>query len=413
MSDKLKTVLIGVFVITAIVITISIILFLEPKVGDGEKVLKVRFSNIAGINVGTRVTFAGKPVGEVTKIQEVSNAREQPTDELGRVYFYQLTLRVDSSVDVYNTDEVTIATAGLMGEKAIAIIPKAPPVGKVPKLITNQIIYADSVDPLENAIYELTTLAKSLDGVVNNIDEWFMENSDDITFAIQSFAGSMHELDLALNSLNEQEIVIRTKKAIDSFTENMELLGSSIQEFQDDQTITKFNNVLENVNIALDSFNIDGKQVLKNLNIITNDIADGSGTIGKLVTKDDMYLRIVSLMSKMNTLMNDVNHYGILFQYDKKWQRTRKKRVALLEAVDTPKEFKQYFESEVDQISTALSRLNMLLEKAEDQDEKSKIMKSEPFIKDFKELLYQVDDLSDALKAYNEELVDQVNECIN
>lgn len=412
MSDKLKTALIGLFVIVALVTTTSIILFLEPKVGDGEKTLYVRFSNIAGINVGTRVTFAGKPVGEVTKIQEVANAREEPTDELGRVYFYQLTLKVDSSVEVYSTDDITIATTGLMGEKSIAIIPKSPPKGVVPKLITNQVIYADSVDPLENALFELTNLAKGVESAVKNIDEWFMENSEDLSFAVQSFGSALHEIEMITSSINEEMLVAKVTSAVDGFSANMNLIRSSLQEIQDDQTVAKFNQALENINEALLAFNVDGKQILKNVNIITNDIADGSGTIGKLITKDDMYLRLVSIMSKANTLMNDINHYGVLFQYDKKWQRTRKKRATLLEALDTPKEFRSYFENEMDQISTALSRLNVLLEKAEDQQDKEKIMKSEPFMKDFKELLYQVDDLSDALKAYNEQLVDQID-CSN
>ena len=69
---------------------VAMILFLKPTVGDGKKMLRVRFANIAGINVGTRVSFAGKPVGEVIPSEEIYNAREMPTDEPGRVYIYEL-----------------------------------------------------------------------------------------------------------------------------------------------------------------------------------------------------------------------------------------------------------------------------------------------------------------------------------
>ena len=89
MSDKLKNILIGIFTLMAIGITIAIILFLQPSIGDGKKTLKVRFSNVAGINIGTRVSFAGKPIGEVIKIEEVENARDLPTDGLGRIYYYR------------------------------------------------------------------------------------------------------------------------------------------------------------------------------------------------------------------------------------------------------------------------------------------------------------------------------------
>jgi phospholipid/cholesterol/gamma-HCH transport system substrate-binding protein len=68
MTDKMKNILIGLFVSAAVTLTIAMILFLDPKIGDGKKTLEVRFSNISGITIGTRVTFAGKPVGEVESI---------------------------------------------------------------------------------------------------------------------------------------------------------------------------------------------------------------------------------------------------------------------------------------------------------------------------------------------------------
>src|SRR3990167_7473713 len=107
MSDKAKNILIGIFVVGAIFAAICMILFLDPSIGDGLKHFKVRFANISGINVGTRVSFAGKPVGEVISITEVQNAREMPNPK-GNVYIYQLTLKVDSSVNLYETDTICV-----------------------------------------------------------------------------------------------------------------------------------------------------------------------------------------------------------------------------------------------------------------------------------------------------------------
>ncbi len=114
MTDRVKNILIGLFVTGALAVLIAFVLFLKPTIGDGKKMLSVRFTNIAGISVGTRVTFAGKPVGEVIHIRELSKARDH-ADEQGRIYLYQLTLKIDSSVDVYSSDEISIKTTGLMG----------------------------------------------------------------------------------------------------------------------------------------------------------------------------------------------------------------------------------------------------------------------------------------------------------
>ena len=146
MGEQTKNMLIGIFVIVACITTTWLILFLKPSVGDGKQTLYVRFANINQINIGTRVLFAGKPVGEVVAIQEIHDARKKPlSDVLGEIYYYQLVLKIDSSIRVYDTDEITIQTLGLLGEKSIAIIPKVPPKGAVPKLVGHEPVYAQSL----------------------------------------------------------------------------------------------------------------------------------------------------------------------------------------------------------------------------------------------------------------------------
>ena len=336
MTDKAKNILIGLFLITAVTIAVAMILFLEPKIGDGKKTLLVRFSNIAGIVVGTRVTFAGKPVGEVLHIHELPEARTEP-DETGRLYFYELILKTDSCVEVYNTDEIAIRSTGLMGEKSVAILPKSGPSAK---LITDHLIYANSIDPLENTFNQVTKTASRLEEIVTHLDTWFQTNSND--------------------------------------------LGNGIQNL---------NHVLVHANEALISI----EQIAKNLSI-------GSGTIGRFLANDDFYLRLSSTLSKAETMMNDINHYGLLFQYDKHWQRSRTKKANLLKSLDSPKEFRAYFEGEVDSITTSLGRISSLLEQIETLDEKNRIIENEQFIKDFSTLLRSSQSLTDTIRLYLSEL---------
>lgn len=407
MTDQLKNMLIGLFVVTAITIAISMILFLEPTVGDGKKNLQVRFANVAGIQVGTRVTYAGKPVGEVIEISEVTNAREQPSDETGKVYLYQLSLKVDSKVSVYNTDEIAIRSTGLMGERSIAILPKAAPKGRVPQLITDQVIYATSIDPLENTFSQITKTAMKLQESVSHFDEWFDQNKDSLAAAIRSVDGAMGKAETVLTSVDEQNLVFSARNSIDLLSDNLQLIRSSLN---DDQLLTKASSLLSNLDEAAASYNIDGAQTLRNLNMITQDVAAGTGTLGRFITSEDFYLRVNSLMAKAETLMNDVNHYGILFQYDKGWQRSRTKRANQMKALESPNEFRTYFEGEVDTIQTSLGRLTELLGRAADTPERQKIIQSEPFKRDFASLLRQVQSLTDSIKLYNEGLVAQCSE---
>ncbi len=407
-TDRVKSILIGIFVLSAIVITVSIILFLEPKIGDGKETLIVRFSNVGGISEGTRVTFAGKPVGEVASISTVKDPRKARADAQGNLYFYQVTLKLDSSVKMYNTDEVTVQTTGLMGEKMIAITPKEPAEGVTPTLVKKgEVVYADSTDAIQLAMQRISKLGNNINKLVKGIDDWFIENKQEISNVVSFLSGTLQESEKLVKSVNEQKVITSLKQMIDTLNSDLELVYQALDLMQQNNTWQKMDNVLAGFNQALDSFNLDGKQTLQNLHIITQDVADGTGTLGKLIRGDDLYLRISSLMSKANTLMNDLNHYGLLFQYDKGWQRTRTKRANLLGALDTPKEFRNYFETEIDTITTSLSRLNVLMQKAEDPKEKKLVVSSEAFKKDFATLLRQVQGLSNILKLYNEEIVDE------
>ncbi len=324
MNEKMKNILVGLFTTSAVTIAIAMILFLEPKIGDGKKTLRVRFANISGIVVGTRVAFAGKPVGEVLHIREIPDARQYP-DSLGRVYFYELTLKTDSSVEVYDTDEIALRSLGLMGEKSIAILPKA---GASPTLITHQIIYANSVDPLENTFTQMTKVANRIEEAAGHLDSWFLVNRDALTDVVKTAHGAMSGLEDSLRK-----------------------------------------------------------------------IASGQGTIGRLVARDDFYLHLSSILSKAETLMNDINHYGILFQYDKHWQRSRMKRANILKSLETPQEFRCYFEQEIDSITTSLGRIASLMEKVNETEESRLLFK-----KEFASLLKNVQSLTDSIKLYNEEL---------
>lgn len=393
MGEQTKSMLVGFFILAACALTVSLILFLKPSVGDGKKTYLIRFSNINKIGVGTQVMLAGKPVGEVVAVDEIYDARKQPTDSLGRMYYYQLVIKVDSSVNIYNTDEISIQTSGLLGEKSIAIIPKAPPKGVTPKLITNQPIYAQSVDPIENAFTELSNLANEMEDTFKYVNQWLDKNGDTIAQAIASFRDTMNEASVAIGDFNRLGIIHDVQKGIQGFSSVMDQVHGVIDTMEKDGVFTNISSIMKNI-----------KAASANVEVITDDLASGTGTLGKLIKNDDMYLRVTAILSKMDTLMNDVNHYGILFHLNKTWQRERLQRVNLMNSLNTPTSFRDYFEKEVDEVNMAMSRLSMLIEKAETNPERKQILKNDEFIDDFAQLLRDVDELADNLRLYNEQL---------
>lgn len=394
MSNQIKNFIIGIFLLSSVAVLALLVLFLKPSVGDEKQTLLVRFADINKVNVGTRVLFAGKAIGEVTAIDEIYHAREtQPTDLLGRLFFYQLTLKIDSGVHVYSSDEISLQTSGLLGEKSISIVPKAPPKGATPERITDKTpFYADSIDPIENTFNRLSDVGDKLDTTVDQFRVWLGQNEEKLSESIASFASAMTQINQLTLALNQEGIIPQIKETFVAMTSSVQKIDQALAEMQQSQV---FNHLAETVaNLEKASVSID---------TICQDLSTGRGTFGKLIQADDMYLRMTAIMSKADTLMNDVNHYGILFHLNKGWQRTRTRRMAALNALESPSAFKSYFETEVDQINTSMARISMLIEKAKQDQDQDTVLKTPRFRDDFASLLRLVDEMSDNLKLYNEQ----------
>lgn len=379
MFDHAKNIMIGLFVVAAIVIVIFILLFIHPVVGDEGKVLRVRFANIDKINVGTRVSFGGKPVGEVVEIKEIINPSDPRVEKDGQVYVYELKLAVDSSINVYNTDEISVQTSGLLGEKSVNIAPYPPKEGEKLVIVNDKILYAEQVGSVEDTLKEI----KSLSGLFKNALNGIIESVDDINNnkMWEKIAGTFKNLEDITGGLNKPQ-------DWSEITDNIHTISQ--------RAVKSWDNVdeaLQNIVEASDA----GKSIIEN-------VKAGEGTIGKLLMKDDFYLRATSLMSKAQTTMNDINHYGVLFHLDKNWQRLRARRLNLLLKLNSPQEFRNYFNDEIDQINTSLSRVYMVLNKIEPYSTCSNIVKDFEFMKVFSELLKRVGDVEEELNMYNVQL---------
>jgi phospholipid/cholesterol/gamma-HCH transport system substrate-binding protein len=396
MKTKIKNILVGAFVLVAIFALIGVIMFIKPTIGDGKQVLNVRFSDINNLHVGTRVLFAGRPVGEVVTLSEIHDAREEPTDELGRVYFYQLTLKIDSSVRVYNTDEISIQTSGLMGEKSIAITPKAPPKGVTPRLITAQPVYANSVDTFQNAVLEFSELATSMEETFHQISKWVKNHGEELATTVRAAGSALDEIDQAVATYNTSGTLGDIQRGLKAAYGTLNQVQNALEQLDEKQAFKNAGIVMQNI-----------KSTSRNVDQITEEILQGKGTLGRLVLGEDLYLQMNAMMTKANGVMNDLNHYGILFHLNKEWQRTRLKKVTQLNALSSPQGFRTYFQNEVDDINASMSRLSMLVDKANDSPQRQGIFENGQFKQDFAELLRRSEELSNNLRLYNQYLSDK------
>ena len=115
----------------------------------------------------------------------------------------KLTLSVDSSVDVYNSDAISLQTSGLLGERSVNIAPLPPHKGETLHLVNQEIIYADESGTLEEALRDLKEVAQKLDvtlkGTIALIDK--AEKEELITHIAHTFSN----LQNITSTLNKSE----------------------------------------------------------------------------------------------------------------------------------------------------------------------------------------------------------------
>jgi len=194
---------IGATVILAIALVTRALVFLHPTPGDGKNKIRVRFQTIDHIGKGTRVTFAGKPVGEVELISLLSEAFDRRTLSSKPIYPYEITLALDSSVKVYKCDTVIIKTAGLMGERSIAITPQtADLISDLTPLTFEDIIFANEPGSVEETFAEINSVTYKAEKTLDSLHSLVKQSETDLKTTLQSISKSFSELDHLLTSLN-------------------------------------------------------------------------------------------------------------------------------------------------------------------------------------------------------------------
>lgn len=360
MPEASKNIAIGSLVALALGLLLWALLFLHPSFGDGKFQVHVRFDDIEKVNVGTRITYAGRPVGQVTRIQQVPEEERTASDRPDDLYIYDLTLAIDSSIPLFDSDEITIGTSGLMGERFISIVPRRPTTRTANPIAYDEVIYSKKAPSLEDAFHQLNSVAVKAEETMEVLATLVKENREDVNATVDALQGASKELNTMLARANELKLVDA-------------IAG----------TMNQANTLLANV-------------------------SKGDGTLGKLLTSDDFYLRTQGLLTKLDVMMNDVNHYGVLYHLDKSWQREQRGRLEELAKLSTPRQFRSYLNEEMYKITTAVTRLGSALDKAQAAaGEDTPIVANADFARTFNEVLSQIQDLQATLKTYSIDLSDK------
>jgi phospholipid/cholesterol/gamma-HCH transport system substrate-binding protein len=354
---------VGLTVLVAVFLLVRAIIFLHPSPGDGKQKLRVRFESVEKIAPGTRVAFAGKPVGEVSSVTLLSDVIDR-SRQSAQIFPYEAILSIDSSVKVYKTDEISVKTSGLMGERFIVITPKQFPSGTEGELVLpTNILYAQPVGSAEQAIQEISSVAQKADETMDALTTLIKGNQENIVLATKSFMEATNSLNYILTGLAENnfsdKISTFTNKA-NSCTEQIELLVKKINKSVDD-----------------------------------------GGTLGRFIQDPQLYNSTVICLDGASQLISDIDNYGVFFHTNRDWQRENALRKDL-STIDKNSTLRTKVRQKFANVSNALVDISTSVEQASKNLDHKDFSQDETFKNEFiqqvNEIQKRLDTLHDAIE---------------
>jgi len=243
------------------------------------------YDDVEGVSTGTPVTISGFNVGSV---QDISFYGDEAK--------LLLKFRVENDFQFSSNSIAQIYETGLIGGKALAIIPvngknlavsgdtlKSDIAPGLTELVN------DKLSPLQEKIESMVVSADSLLIAVNSVFD--VETKKNLTTSIENFSATIQS----------------AKKSVDVFEE---VLGNNENRLNAiivnaDQSLKNFSNLSENFE-ELDLVIENLSKSSTNINSITNEIKAGNGFVNKVVYDEGFVKSLDQISSNINLLLEDL-----------------------------------------------------------------------------------------------------------
>ena len=243
------------------------------------------YDDVEGVSTGTPVTISGFNVGSVQDISFYGDDAK-----------LLLKFRVENDFEFSSNSIAQIYETGLIGGKALAIIPVN---GKNLAISGDTLqsdiapglteLVNDKLSPLQEKIESMVVSADSLLIAVNSVFD--IETKQSITSSIENFSATIQSAKKSVDVL--EEVLGNNENRLNSIIVNA------------DQSLKNFSNLSENFD-ELDLVIENLSKSSTNINSITSEIKSGNGLVNKVVY-DEMFVESLDqISSNINLLLEDL-----------------------------------------------------------------------------------------------------------
>jgi phospholipid/cholesterol/gamma-HCH transport system substrate-binding protein len=258
---------------------------------DNEKELYAIYEDVEGLMVGAKVTINGYSVGKVKNIDFDENYKD-----------IKVTFSLRNDLNFSNQSLAQLYEAGLIGGKAIAIIPNndaGEPI-KNGDILPSEVkpglteLVNQQIAPLQNKIEGLLTSADSLFAGVSNVLNY--ESQNNLKLALKGLTESISNI----NELSESmgRIVNANEKVFNSTMGHVETTSKNLSQLTDSLSKIELSTTMKNMEVASTQL----KSILVNLE-------KGKGSAGKLLNDDALYNELLHSSEALEALLTDLKEH--------------------------------------------------------------------------------------------------------
>ena len=287
LSKEIKT---AILVISGILLFIFIFYYLKGEnILDNSKKITAIYNNVEGLAPSAAVTINGHKIGKVQSIDFTN-------DLSGKL---NVNMLIDSDFEFSKNSTAQLYEAGLIGGKAIAIIPAF-----------------DGERSIELGDILNSDVKPGLTDLVNQRLTPLQEKMETMMVSADSLLVNLNTLFDTQTKSNIKTSIAELSTTIASFKSTSESLNSLVVDNTSaiEETITNFNKISEDLTTLstslaaadLDTIMANLKSTISSFDQLLSSIENGEGSVGKLMKDDAVYNNLEGATKQLEELLEDM-----------------------------------------------------------------------------------------------------------
>lgn len=253
-----------------------------------EKTVYTVYDEVEGLVNGAKVTINGLQIGKITAIDFLPNTTK-----------ILVTMSIRENLTFTNQSTALLYEAGLIGGKAISIIPdfSTPvPIATGDTLVSQSKpglteIVNQQIAPLQDKITSTLTSVDSLFIGVNNVLNTQTQNN--LKETLENLTETVDHANKATQSL--ARLLTTNEKSLNNAFRNIETTSANLSQITDSLRQVDIKEVI-----------LEYEKIAQQLNSVLYAIDTGEGTAGKLIKNDSLYQNLNYTLEELGQLINDL-----------------------------------------------------------------------------------------------------------